>query len=230
MSRSRVLEKLRRIARQTGTVPELPSALPEFPRYDDPLRQFQREVEGVGGVFLEGRGEEELRSSLAEVLTASRTERIFWEDQPLFEKHRIPHRLRDPLAFKEGHLVFSDHFRGKVQFPCILSSKPYRRRHLASIRLSASSAACGLAETGTVVHETGPGKGRLLSILPPSHLVLLSRQDLLMHSLEFFQSVEPGKRASLLTMVTGPSRTADIEKTLTVGVHGPRQWFVILTD
>ena len=73
------------------------------------------------------------------------------------------------------------------------------------------------------------GVGRLLSVLPASHLVLLSERDILMNGKELFDRLRLGEEGSALTLVTGPSRTADIEKTLVVGVHGPKKLFVMLT-
>jgi L-lactate dehydrogenase complex protein LldG len=95
--------------------------------------------------------------------------------------------------------------------------------------LSAGHAYRGIAETGTVVQRTVPGTGRLLAVLPPAHVVFLSERDLLMNHADFFREVRPGEEGSYLVLVTGPSRTADIEKTLVLGVHGPQRHYVVLT-
>ncbi|RPJ83378.1 MAG: lactate utilization protein B/C, partial [Acidobacteria bacterium] len=72
--------------------------------------------------------------------------------------------------------------------------------------------------------------GRLLPVLAPVHVAFLRRQDLLMNHADFFSSVKLGDAESYLVLVTGPSRTADIEKTLVLGVHGPQKHYVILTE
>jgi len=227
MSRSAMLQRLRSATRQEPA-PQLPSRVPEFPYFEDPVKQFKEALEAVGGVFLEGR-QGQLSTSLEQVLRETEATEIFWECEELFKKHDLPYHLRDPLSFEGTHLVFSFHFGGRVKFPLVLNSRPYRLSNLATIKLTASSARYGIAETGTVAEQSGPGKGRLLPALPPAHLVLLAERDLLMNSARFFEVAQPVEEASVLTMVTGPSRTADIEKTLVVGVHGPRQCFVILT-
>ena len=59
--------------------------------------------------------------------------------------------------------------------------------------------------------------------------MFLSERDLLMNQAMLFLSTPPGQ-GSALTLVTGPSRTSDIERTLVVGVHGPGKLFVIITS
>ncbi len=228
MSRSRILDKLTRLEQRIPE-PPLPAEIPAFPTYPDPAERFARELGAVGGVFLDGRGGEKLAASLSAVVSACAVTDVYWEGEEVFLKHRLPHRLRDPLAFKANHLLFSQHHGGQVKFPLVVHSKPYRRQDLAGIELSVGSAAWGIAETGTAALQVGPSKGRLLSMLPPAHATLLSERDLLMNSVEFFEAADLGGSGSLATLATGPSRTADIEKTLVIGVHGPGKWFVVLT-
>jgi len=228
VSRSVMLQKIRRACVGADSA-ELPTELPEFPHYSDPVAKFRQELEKVGGVFLDGRRSEELSTALSIVLKQSDSTEIYWEGEELFQKHGLSFTLRNPEAFAKGSLLYSFHFRHQVQFPIILNSKPGERRDLARISLSASGARFGIAETGTIVHQVTAGTGRLLSLLPAAHLVLLSEQDLLMNHSVFFRSTSPGDYGSAMTLVTGPSRTADIEKTLVIGVHGPKRLFVILT-
>jgi L-lactate dehydrogenase complex protein LldG len=86
-----------------------------------------------------------------------------------------------------------------------------------------------IAETGTLVLLTGKGRPRTASLLPPAHLAVVRRQDLRFGMTEFFaERGDDIARATCCTFVSGPSRTADIELTLTLGVHGPGRVIVIV--
>ena len=229
MSRSVMLRRIRSACARAESK-ALPAELPDFPTYDDPVDQFRQALERVDGHFWDGRCRERLTEALAGLLEQTQAQEIYWEQEAIFRKHDLPYRLRNPQAFADGLLVYSLHFQGRVQLPLVLHSKPYERETLAAMELSASSAAFGLAETGTVGQQVQAGTGRLLSVLPPQHVMLLSEQDLLANHHDFFQQAQLGETGSLLSFITGPSRTADIEKTLVVGVHGPQRWDVILTS
>jgi hypothetical protein len=228
MSKSIILDRLRRLA-EPHNAPKLPSRLPDFPVYSDPVAQFRAELEQVSGVFLDGRAPESLGAALEQVLAQARATEIYWESETLFQKHRIDFRLRDSETFKRRLLAHSHHPLGRVTFPITLHPGPYSRQTLATLTVSASSAVCGIAETGTIVEKAGAGLGRLLPVLPPVHIAFLSQKDILNNPAEFFSSVKPGDESSYRVLVTGPSRTADIEKTLVLGVHGPQRHFVVLT-
>jgi L-lactate dehydrogenase complex protein LldG len=77
---------------------------------------------------------------------------------------------------------------------------------------------------------SGPGRGRLASILPPLHVAIVSERRL-RPSLAALLREEPRllDEGSNVVVVAGPSRTADIEMTLTHGVHGPKHLHVIFT-
>lgn len=96
-------------------------------------------------------------------------------------------------------------------------------------------ATLGVAETGSILVHLDEVDGRLLSMLPEIHVALLP-QDALVDSLEegllltrylILKSQAQG-RPTYLSWVTGPSRTADIERVLTIGVHGPRELHIFL--
>ncbi|MDA2934129.1 lactate utilization protein [Acidobacteria bacterium AH-259-D05] len=229
ISRSVMLEKIRRACAQADSG-QLPEQLPAFPRYSDPVETFREELEQVGGIFLEGRGSKELASALVAVMQQSKSREIYWESEELLHKHGIPFTLRKAEASAGDLILYSSHLRQEIRFPFLLNVKTCRESELAGISLSASSARVGIAETGTIVHEVTAGIGRLFSLLPPAHIVLLSERDLVMNTAELFTSPILERCGSALTLITGPSRTADIEKTLVTGVHGTKQLFVILTS
>jgi L-lactate dehydrogenase complex protein LldG len=90
-----------------------------------------------------------------------------------------------------------------------------------------SRAAYGLADTGSVVLEAGPEEPRARHLLPEVHVSLLPTSRIVPGLDELFAAVGPNL-PSALVVVTGPSRSADIEQRLVVGVHGPREVHVVL--
>ena len=107
------------------------------------------------------------------------------------------------------------------------------KRDLLECGVGVTSADYALADTGTVVLISGGEQHRLISLLPPVHVCLLdpsrifpSLTQLLAHiSKDFYSRKRPPQA---LTCITGPSRTADIEHTITMGVHGPKSLHVLL--
>jgi L-lactate dehydrogenase complex protein LldG len=106
-------------------------------------------------------------------------------------------------------------------------------RDAANAEMGVSGADYALADTGTLVLLGGSGRARSASLLPPVHVAMLKKERVI-HGLDdlFVLVGEPGNGSlpSTITFVTGPSRTADIELTLVVGVHGPHHVHVILVD
>jgi L-lactate dehydrogenase complex protein LldG len=90
-----------------------------------------------------------------------------------------------------------------------------------------SEALYGLADTGSVVLAASPQEPRARSLLPAVHVSLLHEDRILPGLDELFAAVGGGL-PSALAIVTGPSRSADIEQRLTVGVHGPGEVHVVL--
>ncbi len=84
-----------------------------------------------------------------------------------------------------------------------------------------SRALYGLADTGSVVLAAAPNEPRANSLLPAVHISLLAADRILAGLPELFAAVG-GALPSALAIVTGPSRSTDIEQTLAVGVHAAR--------
>jgi len=90
-----------------------------------------------------------------------------------------------------------------------------------------------IARNGSILLSNGNMAGRRLSIYPPVHIVLAYTSQMVMDIKDGFKLLKSkyGNRLpSMITNVTGPSRTADIEKTLVLGAHGPKELFVFLLD
>ena len=90
-----------------------------------------------------------------------------------------------------------------------------------------SRAVYGLADTGSVVLAAGPDEPRARSLLPPVHVTVLDAERILPGLPELFAELR-GELPSALAIVTGPSRSADIEQKLVLGVHGPGEVHIII--
>jgi L-lactate utilization protein LutC len=92
----------------------------------------------------------------------------------------------------------------------------------ASAAVGITSADYALADTGSLVMIASPEEARLVSLLPPVHVAVIPRAKILTGLDELLSIVpRPGDVASSMVIITGPSRTADIEQILVRGVHGP---------
>jgi L-lactate dehydrogenase complex protein LldG len=99
----------------------------------------------------------------------------------------------------------------------------------------ASITSCELliARTGSLLLSAGQESGRTVSVYAPIHICIAYTSQLvydIREGLEFLQEKYKDKLPSLITLASGPSRTADIEKTLVVGIHGPKEVYVFLID
>jgi L-lactate dehydrogenase complex protein LldG len=103
------------------------------------------------------------------------------------------------------------------------------RELCARVDLGITSADYALADTGTLVLFSSAEEARMISLLPPMHLAVVRRERILTGIEELF-TLEPlpGQRSSSMVLITGPSRTADIEQILIRGVHGPGELHVVV--
>jgi len=86
-----------------------------------------------------------------------------------------------------------------------------------------------IAETGTLVLEADREQNRLISLVPPVHIAVLDAAKISCTLGETLDALyRDGKVSPAITFISGPSRTADIELTLAIGVHGPQELYVIV--
>jgi L-lactate dehydrogenase complex protein LldG len=86
-----------------------------------------------------------------------------------------------------------------------------------------------IADTGSLVLLSGPGAPRSTSLLPPVHVAIVRRDDIVSTAAEVFShAADRMAQSACCTFITGPSRTADIELSLTIGVHGPGRLVVVV--
>jgi len=86
-----------------------------------------------------------------------------------------------------------------------------------------------LADTGSLVSDQTSIDERLVSTLPPIHIAIVSTSSILEDKTAVFKKLRP-ENSSYIAFITGPSRTADIERVLTIGVHGPKRLVIVFVD
>ncbi len=103
------------------------------------------------------------------------------------------------------------------------------REICATIPVGITSADYGLADTGSLVMLSSPQEARMISLLPPVHIAVIEREKILTGLDELFTlAPKPAGISSSMVLITGPSRTADIEQILVRGVHGPGEVHIVV--
>lgn len=111
--------------------------------------------------------------------------------------------------------------------------KPSWYNDLASCNAAITTCECLVARTGSIVMSSGQTSGRTTSVYAPAHICIAYTSQLvydIKDGLQLIKEKYTGSIPSLITFATGPSRTADIEKSLVVGVHGPKEAFLFLVQ
>ena len=97
-----------------------------------------------------------------------------------------------------------------------------------------SHAECGISETGTLALLSGADNPTTLNFLPENHIVVVQRSDIAAHYEEIWPRLRKrfgkGKMPRTVNLITGPSRSADIEQTLLLGAHGPVRLHIIVIE
>ncbi len=96
------------------------------------------------------------------------------------------------------------------------------REGCAEAKIGISQMDWGKADTGTLVQDATAVEKRLVSTLPLIHIALIATGKILPDLPSLLGAIDP-RQAGYIAFITGPSRTADIERVLTIGVHGPER-------
>jgi L-lactate dehydrogenase complex protein LldG len=138
----------------------------------------------------------------------------------------------DELQFIENLLNLADQHKWRKiycwDYPYFETDKDFEQAEVGFTLCEAL-----IARNGSILLSNANMAGRRLSIYPPVHIVLAYTSQLVPDLKDGFQLIKTkyGKQLpSMISTVTGPSRTADIEKTLVLGAHGPKELFVFLLD
>jgi L-lactate dehydrogenase complex protein LldG len=107
------------------------------------------------------------------------------------------------------------------------------RARLGDDKVGVACAARGIAETGTCVVETDDEETRLATMIPETSVIVLKTSDIVPHLADvagYLRDRQKDGKVSYTSFITGPSRTADIERVGAIGVHGPLEVHVILLE
>ncbi len=167
-------------------------------------------------------GYEDAVEYAASLATSLGAERLVRSDQPVFSELPLDAALQS-LGITVT-TVARDESRTRESL----------RQEISASGMGLTGADYAVAETGSVVIMPRKGLSRLVSLVPPVHLALVRPQEViesldqlfLLRRLEYYRN--GGDMGSYLNFITGPSRTADIEMTLVVGVHGPKEAHMVL--
>lgn len=231
MERDNVQRLLGRVSRALGHA-ALPGAAPEHPSAflgytaghlstrEDLIERFARELEALSGAVHCVRTVADACSTVGDLVARYGGTRVMaWQPSSALERDVVADLERRGIEIVDLDLPRS----GERRLARLLE--------IETIAIGLTGARAALADTGSLVLTSGRGRARLTSLLPPVHIALV-RAGVLYPTLPALLAANPGlaSEGSNLVVVTGPSRTADIEMTLTHGVHGPKHLHVVVCD
>ncbi len=114
--------------------------------------------------------------------------------------------------------------------PVLLTDQAFDKRELAACDVGVTGCDALVAQTGSVLVTSRSSGGRALSVLPPHHVVLARRAQLvpdLPAAFALLKAKYGGGYPSMISFITGPSRTGDIERILVLGAHGPKKLTIL---
>lgn len=181
--------------------------------------QLAAEVAAVGGIATIVPDLPAARVKLAELLAEAAT------DSALCWQHELLDRLQLAELLAERNIARHDYDslapRGEHD----------RRATILAAGIGISSVDCAIAETGTLMVCSRPGQERIASLLPPMHVAIVERSQIvpdLIDAIGLLHTRGLNRLPSNIALITGPSKTGDIELQLTTGVHGPGHWRVLI--
>lgn len=185
----------------------------------DLIKRFELELTRIGGRFHIARTADAVCDYIENLISIKQTKTIICWNAPVISETG----LSEQLEKSDVEFIANDDKLSEAEF--------INKAIGAGIGITAVDYA--LADTGTLVLITGAGRARSVSLLPPVHVAILKPQQIIAGLDELIPRLNTSAGRDLpsaVTFITGPSRTADIELTLVVGVHGPQELHIVLLD
>jgi L-lactate dehydrogenase complex protein LldG len=223
VSRDLFLERVRQAARQGQAyrvhVNEVPAETGYVGVAGDVCEALAREIDAVGGLAYVVADYGAAREVLVRLLTEAEAQSaLCWK-----------HPVLDALGL--GELLAGLTIQRHDYDSLAMLAPPLQRSEELACDVGITSVERAIAETGTLMMWHRPGRERIASLLPPLHIAIVHESQIVP---DLFDAVslliENGTQQmpSNVTLITGPSKTGDIELQLTTGVHGPGKWRVII--
>ena len=214
---------------------EFPTLAPEaiLPPIPDLLAKFEEEMQRVAGQCHQATGRQELETVIGAILKVSGTTEVVLSRNPLLKQLDLAARLKDAglvvVAYEPGS-------SGPAGDPGSVEGGKAFREHCFSAGAGITGVDFALAESGSLVLTSDTEGSQLASLAPPVHIALYRRRQLVAYLEQVLEALPLGQNPGdpdagrSVVLVTGPSRTADIEQILVRGVHGPRDVHAILVE
>ena len=173
------------------------------------VERFHKALEAVSGHCVVVRNENEAAEAIQQIIQQTKSRRIAISNSPLVQK---------VIAGVQSDAVLLENSVPPALFDC---------------DAGITSAQWAIAETGTLVLESDQERHRLSSLVPLVHIAIIESGRIRQTLGEVLQALSAKGQDGLgptVTLITGPSRTSDIELTLAIGVHGPGELFVIVLE
>lgn len=214
-----------RVALQTAHLPAARASVPARSVIGEGdraalIENFRRELEPIGGLsYLAHNDEEAIDIVLNLLRPLDNRQLLMWDESEL------------PVRGLGEALRTNGYTSEKIDLPMDPAARKNRLLELAHAGAGITGALAGLSDTGSLALVSSAAHPRLASLLPSTHIALLPTSKLFPNMATLFATYPNVTRdASNLVLVTGPSRTADIELTLQRGVHGPKFLHVVLIE
>lgn len=184
------------------------------------ITKFQKELKRIGGNFSVAESDHDAAAQIIEIANRYNAAYIVFGGNP---KLKIIHDFI--LEVKNSNCKSISEIKNSDSDPAILQEK------LSKADIGISYAYCIVAETGSVVLLSSQSEPRSLSLLPGTSIIIANSESVvpeLADAIKLLQRERNFQHLSCMTIISGPSRTADIEKVLVTGVHGPKNLHVIV--
>jgi L-lactate dehydrogenase complex protein LldG len=186
---------------------------------EDLCAAMASEVDAVGGVAHVVEGHDAARQTLQALLNQYQpTSALCWQ-------HPVLDRLDVAELLAAAGITLHN-------YETLVKLDEAEQRSLAlAAGVGISSADLAIAETGTLMVCARPGQERIASLLPPVHVAIIEQSQIVPDLFDAITQLAQRGLENLpsnIALITGPSKTGDIELQLTTGVHGPGKWHVIL--